>query len=359
MLQKFGFQFDPFTHLDSTKDARLYEYLVIPKTVEIAWGDEPAAILARPGGGKSALRAYTEQVYRGTRGVKLPITYIPETYSTESQFHFLGLQRALARALLIYLISYPDVFLQLSSEPQSKTKSLLSFLPYDFDFLLSVLEGTDSVSEMEQLLGVNALSGIQKIGESHQRMTRQLRVAPAAPLHSLTIDILLAHAREIFEIDSFHILVDGLDGFVETTPPEALSQWLAPLMEFAEIWKKQKIYLKFFLPVSMAEFPHIARHRGIRTATLNWDDSLLAEVIRRRLYVASQGAFDSLDAISTPDLRNIELHLARQLNAEQKLPRQIILKTRHLLEKAQQNPDWVIHYEDVFEEARDVSESLI
>lgn len=358
MLQKFGFQFDPFTHLDSTKDARLYEYLVIPKTVEIAWGDEPAAILAHPGGGKSALRAYTEQVYRGTRGVKLPITYIPETYSTEAQFHFLGVRRALARALLIYLISYPDVFLQLPSGSQSITKNLLSFLPYDLDFLLSILESTDSVGEMEQLLGVNALSGIQKIGESHQRMTRQLRVAPAAPLHEPTVDLLLAQAREIFEIDAFHILVDGLDGFVETTAPEALSQWLAPLMEFAEAWKKQKVYLKFFLPVSMAEFPHNTRHPSIRTATLNWDDSLLAEVIRRRLYVASQGAFDSLDAISAPNLRNIELHLARQLNAEQKLPRQIILKTRYLLEIAQQNPDGVIRYADVFEEVRDVSKSL-
>ncbi len=359
MLQEFGFQFDPFTHLDSTKDARLYEYLVIPKTVEIAWGDEPAAILAQPGGGKSALRAYTEQVYRGTRGVKLPITYTPEDYSEESQFHFLGLQRAFARALLIYLVSYPDVFLQLPTEYQSRTKSLLSFLPYDFDFLLSVLEGTDSVGEMEQLLGVNALSGIQKIGEAHQSMTRQLRTLPAASIHSPDVEILLSHAREIFEIDAFHILIDGLDGFPETTQPESLIRWLTPLLELAGAWKKKKVYIKFFLPVSMAEFPKIARHRDIRVATLNWDDGLLAEVIRRRLYVATQGAFDSLDAISAPDLRNVELHLARQLNAEQKLPRQIILKTRRLLERTQQNTDGVIRYEDVFEEARDVSKFFL
>ena len=359
MLHQYVFQFDPFTHLDSTKDARLYEYLVIPKTVEIAWGDEPAAILAQPGGGKSALRAYTEQVYRGTRGVKLPITYIPENYSEENQFHLWGLQRAFARALLIYLVSYPDVFLQLPPERQSRTKSLLSFLPYDFDFLLSVLEGTDFVGEMEQLLGVNALSGIQKIGEAHQFMTRQLRTIPAASFSSPGVEILLTHAREIFEIDAFHILVDGLDGFSETTQPASLIRWLVPLLEFAEAWKRKKVYLKFFLPVSMAEFPEIARHRGIRTATLNWDDGLLAEVIRRRLYVATRGAFDSLDAISAPDLRNVELHLARQLNAEQKLPRQIILKTRRLLERAQQNTDGVIHYEDVFEEARDVSKFFL
>ena len=57
--------------------------------------------------------------------------------------------------------------------------------------------------------------------------------------------------------------------------------------------------------------------------------------------------------------RSVELHLARQLNAEQKLPRQIILKTRRLLERAQQNTDGVIHYEDVFEEARDVSKFFL
>ena len=105
--QDFGLKFNPFMGLDSTKDAHLQEYLVIPKTVEIAWGDAPVAILAQPGGGKSALRSYTEMTYRGTRGVKLPVTYVPNTYSKEPDSHFVALRQSLARSVLIYLISYP------------------------------------------------------------------------------------------------------------------------------------------------------------------------------------------------------------------------------------------------------------
>jgi len=360
MAQDFGFQFDPFTHLDSTKDARLYEYLVIPKTVEIAWGDGPAAIFARPGGGKSALRTYTELVYRGTRGVKLPVTYIPETYSPGQEFHWAGLRKALARALLIYLVSYPDVFLQLSPLNQSKTKLILSFLPYDLDFILNILESSSSVADMEQLLGVNALSGIEKIGESHIIMTCRLREMPLELKNNLDVSMLMAYVKEVFDIDSFHILIDGLDGFVETTATKQLTEWIAPLLNAAETWAAQHIYLKFFLPVSISDFPQITAHSEITTATLQWDDGLLAEVIRRRLYVASAGAFDSLDAISAPDLRNVELHLARQLDADNKLPRQIILKTRKLLNQARQNHDGAIHYENVFgEEMRNVNRSKI
>jgi hypothetical protein len=354
MFQTFGLLFDPFQYLDSTKDARLHEYLVVPKTVEIAWGDESAAILAQRGGGKSALRVYTEQVYRGTRGVKLPITYIPETYSPDPECHFSGIRRSLARSLLIYLISYPDVFLRLAKLDQEKTKSLLSFLSYQFDFLLDVLEHADAIQEIEQLLRVNALSGIQKFGQSHRRLFACLKETRFHPLTTHDITLLLQETRQIFDVSAFHILLDGLDGFIETTSPEKLYSWLKPLMMMVKPWAAQKIYLKFFLPISVADFASFDPGE-IRTATLLWDDSLLAEVIRRRLYVASQGAFDSLDAVSAPNLRNVELHLARQLCEREKLPRLMIRQTRALLEKARHAG--VISNMDVFEEKRDARQS--
>jgi hypothetical protein len=358
MIREFGFQFDPFVCLDATKDERLYEYLVVPKTVEIAWRDEPVAILALPGGGKSALRVYTEQVYRGTRGVKLPITYVPESYTMDPQFHFRGIQRSLARALLIYLISYPDVFLYLPAKQQARLKNLLTFLPYEFGFLWEVLESSASIDTVEQLLGVNALSGIQRFGESHQRMISRLKECPVEPLEEFGVDHFFETARRILGINSFHILIDGLDGFVETTTPDAMQTWLKPLMDFAKSWASQKIFLKFFLPTSLAEFSHFASP-DIQLVTLQWNDSLLAEIIRRRLYVASQGAFDSLDAISAPNVRNVELMLARQLNAEEKLPRQIIMKTRHLLVKASHHPNKMIEYADILEETRNVNQPTV
>ena len=347
MFQKFGLEFDPFIHLDASKDTRLYDYLVIPKAVEIAWKDEPIALLSGPGGGKSALRAYTEKVYRDTRGAKLPITYIPETYSNDPDFHFNGLKRALARAIFIYLVSYPDIFLKFSSTKKSETKSILAFLPYEVDYLLSILESGEFIKEMEETIGVHAISGIQKIGETHQVLADQVRQTTPASSNNPNVDELFNKIREVFEVSSFHILIDGVDGFAESTPPSTLLTWLLPLIEKAEKWGQAMIFLKFFLPISLAEFPRTAEQSGISLATLTWDDSLLAQVIRRRLYVASQGTFDSLDAISAPDLRNVDLLLARQIHPGNKLPRQIIMRTRQLLERVQNRPDWLIQAEDI------------
>jgi hypothetical protein len=86
----------------------------------------------------------------------------------------------------------------------------------------------------------------------------------------------------------------------------------------------------------------------LRAATLTWDDNLLAEVVRRRVFVASRGAFDSLDAVSAPDVRNVELTLARQLGEKEKLPRRIIIKCRVLLKNLITANKGEISAEDLF-----------
>ena len=213
-----------------------------------------------------------------------------------------------------------------------------------------MLEHTSAIAELEALLEAHAISSIEKPGRAHQEMARLLRGNQGTSTQEPDILVLLAQAREIFEIKSFHVFVDGLDGFIETADQRSLIQWIAPLFDVAEAWALKQVYLKFFLPLALFDFPVIMAHAKIQTAALTWDNGLLAEVIRRRLYVASSGAYDSLDALSTPDLRNIELRIARQLPAEQKTPRQIIRATGELLERASHNPDKYIHYADVFPE---------
>lgn len=345
--RQFGLAFDPFAYLDSTRDARLREYLVIPKTVEIAWDDAPVAVFARPGGGKSALRTYTEMIYRKTRGVKMPITCVPETFSTDKDFHFFGLRRSLARSIFIYAISYPDIFLQLTPTRREQAIQLMADLPFELDFILSILENAASIAEIEQALGIGAISGIEKPGRAHQEMASLLRRHPAKEPGSANISALLDQAGEVFDIKSFHVLFDGLDGFAETRQSGDLLEWIEPLFRVAGDFARQSVYLKFFLPIAASDAPDLLSNHPIRTAELAWDDGLLAEVIRRRLYVASGGAFDSLDALGTPDLRNIELQLARQLNAEKKLPREMIKKVSALLEQASHNADSFIHAIDI------------
>ena len=330
-LAAFGFAFDPFEHLDSTKDAHLQEYLVIPKAVEIALSDQPVAVFALPGGGKSALRIYAANFYKNSRGVRFPLTYVPQDYSTEPNFHFDGIKRSLARAAFMYLASYPDLFFALTPQTKQTIKTLLLDLPFGLDFHLRVLTESRFLSDLEQTLGAPAFSSLLALGGAHRQLARELEKESAFP-KSLALEDCFALLTDAFDTKSIHILIDGLDGFIETHASQALLVWIEPLLNVLEDWNRKNIYLKFFLPMDISDAPALTEQDVLRAAALMWDDNLLAEVVRRRVFVATRGAFDSLDAVSAPDLRNVELTLARQLGEKEKLPRQIILKSRALLQ---------------------------
>lgn len=330
-LAALGFAFDPFEHLDSTKDAHLQEYLVIPPAVQIALSDQPVAVFAQPGGGKSALRIYAANFYRESRGLKLPITYTPETYSNAPLFHFQGIQRATARAAFMYLASYPDLFFALTPQIKRTIKTLLLDLPYGLDFQLRALTESRFLSDLEQALGAPAFSNLPELGGAHRQLAHELEKESSLP-KSLALEDCFALLTDAFGTQSIHILIDGLDGFIETHASQALLAWIEPLLNVLEGWHRKNIYLKFFLPMDISDVPALTDQGVLRAAALTWDDNLLAEVVRRRVFVASRGAFDSLDAVSAPDVRNVELTLARQLGGKEKLPRQIILKSRELLQ---------------------------
>jgi hypothetical protein len=331
-LAVFGFAFDPFEHLDSTKDAHLQEYLIIPHAVKITLSDQPVAIFAQPGGGKSALRMYAANFYRDSRGLKFPLTYAPETYSNAPRFHFQGIQRAIARAAFMYLASYPHLFFALTPPIKQTIKTLLLDIPFGLDFHLRALTESRFLSDLEQALGAPAFSNLPELGGAHRQLARDLEKETAFP-KSLVLEDCFALLTDAFGTQSIHILIDGLDGFIETHASQALLAWIEPLLNVLEDWNRKNIYLKFFLPMDISDAPALTEQGVLRAAALTWDDNLLAEVVRRRVFVATRGAFDSLDAVSAPDLRNVELTLARQLGPKEKLPRQIILKCRTLLHK--------------------------
>ncbi|NWG34449.1 MAG: hypothetical protein HXY42_08415 [Chloroflexi bacterium] len=330
-LAAFGFAFDPFEYLDSTKDAHLQEYLVIPQAVQIALSDQPVAIFAQPGGGKSALRMYAENFYTDSRGLKFPLTYTPETYSNAPHFHFQGIQRAIARAAFMYLVSYPDLFFALTPQIKRTIKTLLLDVPFGLDFNLRALTESRFLSDLEQALSAPAFSNLPELGGAHRQLARDLEKESAFP-NFLALEDCFTLLTDAFGAKSIHILVDGLDGFMETHDSQALLAWIEPFLKVLEDWNRKNIYLKFFLPMDISDAPALTEQGVLRAAALTWDDNLLAEVVRRRVFVATRGAFDSLDAVSAPDLRNVELTLARQLGEKEKLPRQIILKSRELLQ---------------------------
>lgn len=346
-LFNLGFRFDPFEHLDSTKDAHLQEYLVIPKAVEIALSDQPVAILAQPGGGKSALRIYASNFYKDSRGVRFPLTYIPETYSTEPSFHFNGIKRSLARAVFMYLVSYPDLFFVYPPKHRQTIKRLLLNLPFGLDFNLHALTESSFISDLEQALDVPAFASLPKLDRAQRQLARELEKESVSS-KSLTPEDCFDLLTDAFGAKSIHILVDGLDGFAETQPAQVLMAWIEPLLNVLEKWEKKSVYLKFFLPMDISDAPTLGNLRTLRAAALTWDNNLLAEVVRRRVFVASGGNFESLDAASAPDVRNVELTLARQLGEKEKLPRQVIIKGKNLLQLIITSNREEITLEDLF-----------
>jgi hypothetical protein len=331
-LSAFGFTFDPFEHLDSTKDAHLREYLIIPNAAGIALSDQPIALFAQPGGGKSALRLYTAAFYRDSRGVRFPITYIPDSFSMDPAHHFDGIRRSLARSVFMYLVSYPELFFTFTTEVRRSIKQLLLALPYGLEFIADGLMAGQFTSDLEQLLDESALSSLERLDQPHRQMAQEL-IDVTSLSHPMSLEECFQLLSEAFGAKSIHILVDSLDGFIETRSSQALIAWIEPLLGVLKQWDQHETYLKFFLPINISEVPALIDLPGLRSAALEWNDELLTELIRRRVYVASDGKFDSLDAISAPDVRNAELTLVRQLGETEKLPRHIIMRSKNLLHR--------------------------
>ncbi|MBU1662352.1 MAG: hypothetical protein KKD28_12870, partial [Chloroflexi bacterium] len=142
------------------------------------------------------------------------------------------------------------------------------------------------------------------------------------------LDVLL----DVLHLPAVYILLDGLDGVGETADdPAAAVYCLSSLMPFIPEWTKRRVYFKAFIPIETRpilerEYPIIIEASQI--VALEWTPALLAEVVRRRVYVASEGAYGSLGPLASPDIRDIETVLAK---ASLPLPREILVLTRRVL----------------------------
>jgi hypothetical protein len=349
-MVRFGLRYDPFEELDGSKDKRLQNYYVVPDAADLVWGDTPVLVFALPGGGKSALRVYTENIYRDSRGARFPVTYLPENYDTSPDFHLNGLKGAFARAILVYLFSYPDIFNVLPTSTRRELVSVFRYLPQSMEFILSMLQPGEAISTIEETLGMSALSGLSEFGDAHKVMAGLIEDALKNQVRGeLSIEQIASLIKDSLGAKSIHVLIDGLDGFSETTSSVQLLAWVQPLLERVDVWQKQDIYLKVFLPMDISDTFPVKTGVSLQRVRLGWDDALLAELVRRRVMAASGGIYDSLDAISAPDLHDVELEIARQLPLEKKLPRQMILRTKKILSKAAKNADNLIHSEDLFQ----------
>jgi len=350
-LNPFGhFRYDPFSDLDAARDQHLSDYLVVPPTPAIALKSSHSVIYAMPGGGKTALRLYTEQMQQDLSGITFTLTYLirEDRKLDQKADHQQKLLEALAYESLIRIVTYPTRFLALAKELQEQVAGLIdAHLAFNMDFALeSALNSlTDPINRIADLDNrTYVLKSTFNNSEYRKEAFAALRSArdcahrsrSSTDWQSMSLDNALLLTKEAFSAKEIYILLDGIDNSTEAKKdPGIAARWIMPLFERTPSWEKQDIYLKAFLTTELEEHmeSELASLRvQIPTNRIEWNsDFLLINVIRARVAAATNNLFNSLYAISSLDLREIELELVHGLPPERRLPRELLLVVRYTL----------------------------
>ena len=344
-LEWLGLGFDPFGPLDAASDPRLGEYLVGHEAFARVWGDWPSWVFAPPGGGKTALRVRTAQAcWVGQETNRpFPIAYIPPFLSWGHASPSLDdLMTSLARAggvaLLLALAHRPHWLFRLDDKARRTVRDVLDWnLPGPLSGYLNRCRQSRSLHPLREALDPTFVLPDPPDADTLLRWCDVLSTVPAGdsrPSPAVRWDSLCDLLLDTLGFRSIYVLVDGLDAAPETiADTQAMADCLSPLMPLVNDWARQQVFVKGFLPIE-AQAPLADRFppvfTGAHAATIHWTPELLAEVVRRRVYVASEGAFGSLDAIASPALRDVETILAK---AALPLPREVLVLTRRVLEE--------------------------
>jgi hypothetical protein len=137
----------------------------------------------------------------------------------------------------------------------------------------------------------------------------------------------------VFHFRSIFILMDGIDAFPETSQDlQSAFTLVEALFLNQQQFAKDKVFLKSFFPITREQsldkyFSDL--YTDVDCVSLKWTPPLLAEMLRKRVHVASGGLVDSLDAYSTPDVFDLEERLSEAIIP---LPREALRLTHFLME---------------------------
>ncbi|HRW08022.1 MAG TPA: hypothetical protein P5121_23130, partial [Caldilineaceae bacterium] len=140
---------------------------------------------------------------------------------------------------------------------------------------------------------------------------------------------LIAFIQTVLGYEEVYLLIDGVDAYVEYVQRPAWAvQALQPLLQEMAEWCDQKIYVKFFLPEELRpqfNFEKILPYGAILNPSLvhiHWTREMLLQLLQERIVVASQGRYNSLDAICAPTLRGVQ---ERLVDEAKPLPREVLV----------------------------------
>ncbi len=332
-LQDVGLQFDPFVHLESASDPHLLQYTVVHEGLARIWEPGDALIFAPVGGGKTALRLYATWHSLRSLYAFFAIPYVlPKHWDafppSDFEAHGRALTYATTNAILTILLTFPQRFLTLPDTMQKTLSLLLWRTQPELGWILTQWKEGPWEATLASLLPPALRRGF--LPPSQKRLHHVIarieahRVSPDASIAWRSLHALFEILHDHFGYRAIHILVDGVDAYSETNRREGeregarwLARWLTGFREFF----RAPIYVKVFAPemirpdFRMLEMPWPEAH-------LQWTSGMLVEMLRRRLYVASQGRFDSLDALAEIELEDLDRRLAHM--ASPSTPREVL-----------------------------------
>lgn len=350
-LDHFGFRFDPFECLEASADPNLSRYLIEYESFKAVGGETPAFIFSPPGGGKTALRIYTGRAcWSGGGGYQpFPIHYHLPRYYKSSNFstaedHFQQITRSASNALLLAFMNYPLIFIKATSNLQRQWVHFISTWIPNLNYYLDILRDSKQPDDVALQLDRSYLlhqtpepSLLEFVCETFDKHLLEEK-SPIGLSIEKVFKRVMSWLLHDLGFRSVYILVDGVDGFPELAEsPSFATKSLVNLFAFASEWSREKIYIKGFLPIEMRQ--HLKEQlkdqwSAFRNIELTWDVSMLAEMVRQRVYVAVDGEFNSLGKVSAlPAVQDLELELAGNVYP---LPREMLkLVNRVLLEYEQ------------------------
>lgn len=344
-LYHFGFRFDPFEHDEASRDPNLNRYLIGHEAFSVSWSEAPALIFSASGGGKTALRIYTARAcWTGGGGCQpFPIHYHLPHYFKSGDFstveeHLKQIVQSAAHALFLAFAYYPLIFIKTPPALQRQlAQFIFNWIPNISHYLKMLKEGQvdeiasqlDNSYQLHQTPDPSLLPVLCGLLDQHQRdglppVSLSIQKVFNNLIHWLTADL---------GFRGVYILLDGVDGFPElASSPGFAAESLVQLFAKAPDWTASRVFLKGFLPIEIRSHLHErlkTQWSAFSQIDLTWDAALLADMLRRRVYAATEGEFASLGAVSAlPAGQDLELELARAINP---LPREALTLVRQVL----------------------------
>ncbi len=371
-LGHFGFRFDPFEHEEASSDPNLNRYLIGHDAFSVAWSEAPALIFSPPGGGKTALRIYAARAcWTGAGGYQpFPIHYHLPHYFDQGDFstldnHIQAIVRSSARALFLAFSYYPLIFLKASPSLQKQLSQFISTWIPDLEYYLEILRTShqpDIVAaqiDRSYLLHQTPDASLLQLACENIQSHLPGKSTPISLSIEKVFERVISWITQDLGFRAVYVLLDGVDGFPELAhSPGFAAQSLFDLFANVPRLARSRVFIKGFLPLEIRadlkanlekQWPLFSQ------VELKWDKAMLADMIRRRVYAATEGEFASLGAVSAiPAVQDLELELAREAPP---LPREMLVLVNQILFEYEERWKGGLHTEKRIQ-AQDIEKAI-